>query len=216
MPKYREEDYSLEYALLNININFFKYYQDDLKTYAQNPNRTDIVDRIHDEWDSKYNMSPYGTDIRIEWAVAIYEHGDWEKAIATNEVYNKPVTSAPIDQRKRYPADFRCDNGIYVRSLSELFIADWLYANRIVFEYEREVNFQTCHQSAHCDFYLPDYDVYIEFWGMDRDEQYIAYKQWKEPLYEANGYNLISLNFQDLKMFRDTFSKKMKPFGIIK
>ena len=80
MPKYREKDYSVENALYNIGDYFWKRYYEDLKTYVQNPWRKDIVERIHEDWD-RNGMSPYGTDIRIEWAVQIYEHGDWEKAI---------------------------------------------------------------------------------------------------------------------------------------
>lgn len=212
MPRYKEKDYSLENALQNININFLLLFQEELKTYAQHPECIDIVEKIHREWDEKYGLKSNGTDIRIEWAVAIYNHGDWERALSTKEVYKQQKNTTRIDLRKNYPAEFRCDNGVYVRSLSELFIADWLYANRIAFEYEREIFFQSCQHCAHCDFYLSDYDVYIEFWGMENDEQYMAYKQWKESLYEKNGLNLISLDFQDLKLFRDTFTRKLKPY----
>lgn len=216
MPRYKEEEYSLENALQNINIKFLQLYQEELKTYAQHPERLDIVEKIHSEWDKKYGLTPSGTDIRIEWSTAIYAHGDWERALVAKEVSKQPASVTPIDPRKNYPAEFRCDNGVYVRSLSELFIADWLYTNRIAFEYERKVFFQSSQQHALCDFYLSDYDVYIEFWGMEKDKQYIAYKQWKEPLYEKNGYKLISLNFQDLKVFRDNFSRKLKPYEKVK
>lgn len=213
LPRYREEDYSPTAALENIGSTFLQMYREELKAYAQNPGRREIVEKIHSEWDTKYGHSAGGTDIRIEWAVALYRHGDWEKAVGTPAVKEMP-SPAPkaefADPRKKYPAEFRCENGVYVRSLSELFIADWLYANRIVFEYEREVFFPLGGQYAHCDFYLPDGDVYVEFWGMENDEKYKAYKQWKENLYKANGLCLLSLNFQDLKTFRDAFGRKLK------
>ena len=164
------------------------------------------------EWDKKYGLSAFGTDIRIEWAIAIYNHGDWEKVRALSFVQTKAQDVTTIDPRKKYPADFRSENGVYVRSLSELLIANWLYANRIVFEYEREVFFPSCQKYAHSDFYLSDYDLYVEFWGMESDEQYRAYKQWKELLYAENGYKLMSLSFHDLKVFRDSFMRKLKPF----
>ena len=210
MARYRESDYSLDTALWNINISFLHQFQEELKTYAQFPERIDLVEKIHNEWDRKMGLSAFGTTIRIEWAVAIYEHGDWEKALAAQKICDPSANVLCGDPRKNYPTDFRCDNGIYVRSLSELFIADWLYANRFMFEYEREVFFRSCQRFAHCDFYLSDYDTYIEFWGMNKNAQYLQYKQWKEPLYAANGYRLLSLDFHDLKTFRDSFTRKLQ------
>ncbi len=215
MPRYQKEQYTVETALQNIGEYFWKRYCDDLKTYAQNPARKDILEKIHNEWD-KDGMSPFGTDIRIEWAVAIYQHGDWEKAMVSKVPAYDAGTTNFTDHRRKYPAEFRCDNGVYVRSLSELFIAQWLYANRVAFEYERKVYFSSCGQSALCDFYLPDYDIYVEFWGMEGNGQYESYKLWKEPLYKRNGYRLVSLHFEDLKNFRDSFRREIKKCGIKK
>ena len=102
-----------------------------------------------------------------------------------------------------------CDNGIYVRSLSELCIANWLYVNRIPFEYERKVYFSASNESAHCDFYLPDYNVYIEFWGLSSDKNYEYYKRWKENNYKRNTISLISLYPNDLKNLRDRITSKL-------
>ena len=208
MARYTEQAYSVEAALENIGEFFWECYKEDLKTYAANPTRTDIVEKIHKEWDQN-GLSPYGTTIRIEWAVAIYQHGDWAKA----ENADVPAPAAKPkaeDFRKKYPAEFRCDNGVYVRSLSELLIANWFYANRIVFEYEREVRFSSCGRVAHCDFYLPDYDVYVEFWGMESDSRYQEYKKWKEKEYAKSKLKLISLNYEDLKTLRDSLNREMK------
>lgn len=206
MP-YEPEKYSIPYALWNIGDYFWRLYRDDLKILAQDRTRIDIVARIHKEWDEAFNLKPSGTDIRIRWALLIYEHGDWEKSLKTPvPPYNK--VSYPVvktDSRRKYPAEYRCDNGIYVRSLSELCIANWLYANRIPFEYERKVYFKESNEYAHCDFYLPEQDVYIEFWGMTNDETYEHYKRWKENNYNRNNIRLISFYPPDLKNFRDRF-----------
>lgn len=210
MPKYNGKNYSLSYALENIGDNFWRMYQDDLFEYAKDQSRKDIFERIHQNWDCPMQMSPNGTNIRIEWAVAIYEHGDWAKSIKMSVPDYKDTTSqiCITDPRRKYPTEYRCDNGVYVRSLSELCIANWLYANNIAFDYERAVMFGEV--TAHCDFYLPEQDAYIEFWGMVNNEKYIQYKQWKEPLYAQNGYKLVSLYPNDLKNLRDQFFMKLK------
>lgn len=213
MPKYREKDYSLTYALQNIGDYFWRLYRDDLKQFAQDRTRTDIPERIHEEWDNgPLKFSPFGTDIRIEWAIAIYEHGDWEEALTTSvPPYTQAEESVEItDPRKRYPAEYRCDNGIYVRSVSELCIANFLYANHISFEYERSVYFEATNENAHCDFYLPERDVYIEFWGMYQDASYEKYKRWKEANYIRNRIRLVSLYPSDLKNLRDRLNEALR------
>ena len=211
MARYNEKNYSLSYALENIGELFWKIYKNDLFEYAKDRSKKDILEHIHQEWESTTHNSPTGTDIRIEWAVAIYDHGDWDKAQNVQVPNHNDTASkvSDIDPRRKYPADFRCDNGVYVRSLSELCIANWLYANNIAFDYERIVVFGKT--TAHCDFYLPIQDMYIEFWGMTNDEQYKQYRQWKEPLYKKHGYKLVSLELNDLKNLRD----QLNHYGIV-
>ena len=214
MSIYSEKNYSLSRALENIGAGFWSMYKDALKTYAEDRSRTDILEQIHAEWDSKYNCSPFGTNIRIDWAIkGIYDHGDWDAAdsetVPDYRANQEHAANVALDPRLRYPAEYRCDNGIYVRSISELCIANWFYSNNIRFEYEREVVFPSATARAHCDFYLPDEDVYIEFWGMSSNDDYKKYKEWKQPLYKANGYKLISLDADDLKNLRDRFTSAL-------
>ena len=213
MPKYCEKDYSLTYALENIGDYFWRLYRDDLREFAQNRTRTDIPERIHEEWDDgALKHSPFGTDIRIEWAIAIFEHGDWDRALSTPVPNYKSSESGNIriDPRQRYHAEYRCDNGMLVRSVSELCIANFLYANQVPFEYERSVDFAATKEVAHCDFYLPNQDVYIEFWGMYKDPAYEQYKRWKEANYIRNKIRLVSLYPSDLKNLRDRLREALR------
>jgi hypothetical protein len=108
------------------------------------------------------------------------------------------------DYRKKYPAEYRCKNGIYVRSLSEKIIADWLYDNNIRFEYEAMLLFFKNDKQYYCDFYLKDLNTYIEFWGRN-EKSYIKHKKEKEELYEQNKtrYKLISINPEHMKNIDD-------------
>jgi len=108
------------------------------------------------------------------------------------------------DSRKKYPAEYRTEDGRWVRSKSEKIIADWLYNNRVRFEYERKVV-----EGVTCDFYLPDMDVYIEFWGID-NEAYRRYRRKKEEVYSKLGLRLFSLNDADLKHIDDVLRSKLK------
>lgn len=209
------ENYSISYALENIGDYFWRLYREDLRTFAENRSRVDIPARIHAEWNLPPHRTAPGTDIRIRWALEIYDHGDWEESLRTTvPSYKKTGNSTvTVDTRRKYPAEYRCENGIYVRSLSELCIANWLYANRIPFEYERKVHFPLLGETAHCDFYLPDNRVYIEFWGMSNVKDYEHYKRWKESNYTQNNIPLISLYPSDLKNLRDRLTAKLTMFN---
>ena len=214
MP-YDFENYKVSYALWNIGDYFWRLYREDLRVFAENRNRTDIVRRIHQEWDAPPERTASGTDLRIRWALEIYNHGDWEESLRTPvPPYKKGnTTQVTVDVRRKYPAEYRCDNGIYVRSLSELCIANWLYANRIPFDYERQVTFAATGEVGHCDFYLPESDAYIEFWGLSNDKSYEGYKLWKENNYKKNAIPLVSLYPSDLKNLRDRLCAELARIG---
>jgi DNA helicase IV len=63
-------------------------------------------------------------------------------------------------------------NGIEVKSKGEKEIANFLYKHNIAFEYEKKADwaiYPNMKRGYRPDFYLPQYDVYIEHWGTDRN-----------------------------------------------
>lgn len=106
------------------------------------------------------------------------------------------------DFRKKYPAEYRTADGRWVRSKSEKIIADWLYAHNIRYEYERQLT-----NGVTCDFYLPDTETCIEYWGRD-DETYRRHRTEKEGFYSKHGFKLVSLDEKDLKHIDDILRAK--------
>jgi len=85
-----------------------------------------------------------------------------------------------------------------VQSRGERQIADWLNTHGIVYRYDDK--FQIIQGFAiRPDFYLPRYDVYIEYWGMDTTDYKIG-MLLKQKLYQQEGKKLISLYPADLPM----------------
>ena len=88
-----------------------------------------------------------------------------------------------------------------VNSIAEKEIANFLFTHNIDYEYEKEVDWiKNNTQEYHPDFYLSQYDVYIEHWGLNKDnqvpewfsgsnpsEKYLKDKEWK--LDQFNKYN---------------------------
>ena len=71
-----------------------------------------------------------------------------------------------------------------VKSLQEVEIANFLFLNGIEYEYEPLYPFETAdenHRDYHPDFFLPDYGIYIEHFGVNRNGNL----PWLSPVEEA-------------------------------
>jgi hypothetical protein len=89
----------------------------------------------------------------------------------------------------------RTVDGTLVQSDGERRIAEWLAANTIAYRYDARLRLIEGFQ-VRPDFYLPEYDVYIEYWGMDTP-RYKAGMHLKQDLYMHAGKKLISLYPED-------------------
>lgn len=81
--------------------------------------------------------------------------------------------------------------GTLVQSDGERKIADWLSAHNIAYRYDERYRILNGH-AIRPDFYLPELDVYIEYWGMDTADYKIGMLK-KQQLYQQEGKRLISI-----------------------
>ncbi len=66
-----------------------------------------------------------------------------------------------------------------VKSVAERDIANFLFAHNIKYEYEKIVDWTE--DKYQPDFWLPDYDIYIEHWGLDRNNKVPEWFEGKNP-----------------------------------
>ncbi len=91
-----------------------------------------------------------------------------------------------------------------VRSLEEVIIANFLYLNGIRYEYESIYPYKIdkYRKAYRPDFYLPDYNIYIEHFGITRDyrtpwlskieeKKYVEGIHWKRKLHQENKTTLV-------------------------
>ncbi|MGC4042252.1 MAG: UvrD-helicase domain-containing protein [Armatimonas sp.] len=72
----------------------------------------------------------------------------------------------------RLEVELRSFAGMRVRSFEECEIANWLFLHGVKFEYEYPYEIDTAtpeHRQYKPDFYLPDYRIYVEHWGISRE-----------------------------------------------
>ena len=101
-------------------------------------------------------------------------------------------------------------DGTAVQSNGEKRIADWLAEKKIAYVYD-ERYLVARDTLIRPDFYLPEFDLYIEYWGMDNPE-YNANRQKKLWLYQRAGKKLISLSFHDLPSLESVLSLKLSRY----
>jgi len=120
------------------------------------------------------------------------------------------------DIHTKYPAEFKCDDGHFVRSKAEMLIDNWLYKKGIIHEYETKIFLPNNPDSdLYCDFYLPTLGVYIEYWGREGDSTYDKRKNQKIDLYRNNSLKLISLNDNDIKRLNDILPKQFATADVL-
>ena len=91
-----------------------------------------------------------------------------------------------------------------VKSAEELAIANFLFLNGIRYEYEANYAFSTSTEFKRQykpDFYLPDYNIYIEHFGINKqgktpwlsefeEQEYLSGMEWKRELHKKNNTTL--------------------------
>ncbi len=92
-----------------------------------------------------------------------------------------------------------CDDGRKVRSRAEALISNFFYNNKIRSVYEKTVYYEENGESKtlHPDFYLPDYEFYIEY-NEIKKKSYLKSKEFTKSIYEKLGLKVIIMNDEDL------------------
>lgn len=147
-----------------------------------------------------------------------YVKGDTANKLA--ELFEfPPRTASPSPPSKPHPVAprplpndtprYRTVQGIEVRSKAEREIANQFARWGIECHYEKEI---PCRY--YCDFYLPKYDVYIEYWGIENNPEYSAKRDIKTRVYTDHKLRLLELVPADEADLESTLRQKLLHFGI--
>ena len=211
------------------NIRFFEYTENEL---------TDYIDEIESKFESDFNelqaeaLENYAKSNLIS-LIAYYDvlAEEYDYEINQSKINEYQTKTAQFindlklgnieitekfdnendelkDFRKKYPAEFHCEDGHYVRSPYEQQIDDYLNERHIRHYYEKRYkNFETG-ECYYPDWFLPDLTkkgVYIECFGK-QDTYYKTKTDEKLKFYKKEKINLIEIypeNIQNLKEYLD-------------
>lgn len=105
-------------------------------------------------------------------------------------------------------------DGRFVRSLSEKIILDYFFDHFTRVVYERTITYTNNkgeNAELHPDFYLPDYDLYIEFNGLT-NKTYLRQKDYVNKIYKEKNYNVVILDSNDINDIEGTLDKVLEQY----
>lgn len=98
-------------------------------------------------------------------------------------------------------------SGMLVQSDGERLIADYLDRQGIAYRYDERFRILDGY-AIRPDFYLPEFDVYIEYWGMDTADYKIGMLK-KQKLYQQEGKRVVSVYPEDKETLSEVLRHKL-------
>jgi len=124
-----------------------------------------------------------------------------------------------LKPKQEYGVESVTLRGETVKSIGEKRIADYFERNNINYVYEQEARGKFLffdYKISSPDFYLLDYDVYVEYWGLvNADDswtraKYVRNMKKKMAIYYKNNIKFISIYPDNLENLDWIFRRKFK------
>ena len=180
---------------------------DLLRDIARNPTHKDYVRASASEAIAVGERENKDEAARLRhWCTRCRRPISAEESAKGIDKYGKPYCRHCLEERRLEDINFEANveaakrlrtiDEVAVQSRGEKMIGDWLAANRIAYQYDERM-ILAGDIRIRPDFYLPEFDIYIEYWGMNTRE-YLANRRNKQILYQRDHKRLISLTPKDL------------------
>lgn len=127
-----------------------------------------------------------------------------------------------FDEEVRNNCKIRTHGGLSVQSQGEKLIAEFLERNSIDFDYDKQISLKGNHPNQNKnsiswirpDFYLTEFNIIIEYWGLKGTPDYDKQMDEKKRLYKESGQKLISISPEDLDDLEELLQIKLKRMGV--
>ena len=154
------------------------------------------------------------------WCTRCRRQIEEEQYLSTMERWGRAYCRHCNDEKELENRDFeslvdaakakRTTGGTAVQSRGEKRIAEFLESEGIAYEYDERYRISGA-DTIRPDFYLPEFDVYIEYYGMNTPE-YNANRRRKHVLYQRAAKKLISLSYEDDAQLVDVLRRKLSRY----
>jgi len=194
----------------------------DLRDMAANPRERDYIRR-----DAEAAVRFIEEALRIETENAEHrcqrcgERVTAQEFARSNQAFQRVFCDRCFDetflQRRNFETQVELNktiearDGTVVQSAGERRIAEWLTAHGLTYRYDAKYRIIGEFQ-IRPDFYLPELDIYVEYWGLDTP-QYKMSMYKKQTLYQQEGKRLVSVYPKDLPHLDRLLRSKLALFG---
>jgi hypothetical protein len=120
------------------------------------------------------------------------------------------LTRRNFDTKVELNKTIAARDGTIVQSHGERITAEFLAEHGIEYRYDERIRIVQG-MAIRPDFYLPEFDLYIEYWGMDT----IDYKMGmlkKRKLYQQEGKRLVSVYYSDMPNLQAVLKRKLSKY----
>ncbi len=134
----------------------------------------------------------------------------WPEALLDNPYLLASVEALSLLQPEGAQTG-ECLAGYRVHSNAVRMIGNWLYLAEIPHAYQRRLPIA---QELYADFYLPQGQVYIEFWGDATSSGELKTKLVKQEIYQQQEFALIEVERADLEHLDEVLPRLLLKYGI--
>lgn len=194
---------------------------DVLRDVARNPNHPQYVRVAASDAAAAGEAAAQRREARLRhWCARCRRVVGEEEVRRSIDRYGKPYCHHCLQEKEHEDAQFATDveaakrlrtvDEVAVQSRGERRIGNWLAAKGIAYRYDERM-VVAGGLRIRPDFYLPEFDLYIEYWGMDTPE-YVANMRRKQVLYQREGKKLISLGYRDFDRLELLLEEKLSRY----
>jgi len=191
---------------------------DILRDIVRDPNRPTYVRDAANETIAAVEAAQQKREARLKhWCSRCHKSITEEESRHGIDRYGKPYCFHCLEEKVHEDAVFETDvesakrlrtvDEVTVQSKGEKRIGDWLAARGIAYRYDERM-IVAGGVRIRPDFYLPEFDLYIEYWGMDTPE-YVENMRHKRILYQRERKKLVSLSYRDFDRLEELLEEKL-------
>jgi len=194
---------------------------DILRDIARNPTQPPYVREAANETIAAGEAAAQKRESRLKhWCARCHKVVSEEESRRGIDKYGKPYCFHCFEEKIHEDAAFETDveaakrlrtvDEVAVQSKGEKRIGDWLEKKGIAYRYDERMTIAGGLR-IRPDFYLPEFDLYIEYWGMNTPE-YVANMRNKQFLYQRERKKLISLSYRDFDRLEQLLKEKLSRY----
>ena len=135
--------------------------------------------------------------------IPLFDSMKREKGIKVKTTYEKEES----------PGDyfFKTKSGHMVRSRAEMMIANFLFDNNLLFQYEPAAPWADS-KDFRPSFYIPKFDLYMEHYGHNKVKEYRKMMQSRIKEFEKNKKRFVFTVSEDERAMEDSLKMKLKSY----